>query len=150
MAQALAIPLGQLARDSKHPFEALATQGTTIKAWAQNRGLPAELERFRPNLIIVALGTNDAYLPGSPGPAVAQDTLALLSILGKSGAAIAWVGPPQLDRPDNGARAALEAAVPGSHYFRSDAMLLQRSDGLHPTARAAAGWAGAIWRWLSA
>jgi lysophospholipase L1-like esterase len=44
----------------------------------------------------------------------------------------------------------LKAEIPSRDYFPSDQLAIPRGpDGIHPTARGYAGWAGAIWQWLA-
>ncbi len=46
--------------------------------------------------------------------------------------------------------AAGSALSPRYFYFHSEKLEMPRGpDNLHPTARGYAGWAGAIWHWLS-
>ena len=44
----------------------------------------------------------------------------------------------------------LQQGVPATDYFHSEKLEIPRGpDGIHSTPRGYAGWAGAIWRWLS-
>lgn len=142
--------LTMLARESRVAFEALAKEGTRIDQWANNAALLQRLEQFRPTLILVSLGTNDEYLSGN-APARQKPYLArLMSHLEATGAEVAWIGPPQLPKPSNGIVALIRGSIRDSHYFPSANLQIPRGpDGLHPTARGYASWAGALWRWLS-
>ena len=69
---------------------------------------------------------------------------------------IAWIGPPTLNNPPSPGISKMiqdsagSALAPRYYYFHSERLSLPRGpDGLHPTARGYAGWAGAVWHWLS-
>jgi len=129
-------------------YMALATSGTRIDQWARSGELERALEAFEPTLILVSLGTNDAHL--GPGAADRQAPYLeeLLDMLEESGATVVWIGPPELPFEDTEIRELLEDEAP--RYFDSlDYDIPRGPDDLHPTASGYAGWAGAIWQWLT-
>lgn len=154
LAVGLAPPLQALAREQKITFGSLAESGTRIDQWLARPDLDARLASFKPTLILVSLGTNDAYLPqrGAVQRQVPR-LAALLAKLEAGGAEVVWIGPPSLPKPppQPGMVPMLKAGVPTAQYFPTDtALTLPRGpDGLHPTTKGYAGWAGAIWQWLS-
>ncbi len=122
--------------------------GTTIGGWADSAWLETTLPAFQPTLILISLGTNDeASAPGAADrerPALEQ----LVHRLESSGAALVWIGPPSLPLPRQGVSDMIRAALP--YYYPSEQLDIPRGpDGLHPTAAGYAGWAGALWSWLS-
>jgi lysophospholipase L1-like esterase len=122
--------------------------GSRIDQWAHDPWLDEELVAFLPNLILVSLGTNDEALgPGADAhQAAALETL--MEKLRATGAEIVWIGPPSLPFPRAGVSDMIRNEAP--YYFASETLDIPRGpDGLHPTAAGYAGWAGAIWRWLS-
>jgi len=141
-----------LSKEQKVPFEALAKVSTRIDQWAASQVLSEHVAQFRPTLVIVSLGTNDAYMMGDVAARQAGPLDQLLAKLTAGGAEVAWVGPPSLPgKPNAGLLALLRERIASSHYFASDALPIPRGpDQLHPTARGYAGWAGTIWQWLSA
>jgi lysophospholipase L1-like esterase len=121
--------------------------GSRIDQWAKSPWLDDALAKFRPTLILVSLGTNDEYM----GPnAAAKQAPALAQLLGKlkaSGAELVWIGVPTLP-VSNGVATMIEKQVP--YYFPSTQIPIPRGpDRIHPTAAGYAGWAGALWRWLT-
>lgn len=140
-----------LAREHRVPFEAQAISGSRIDQWATSKKLAEKLATFHPTLAVVSLGTNDEYLKGDAAKRQRPHLDALLGKLQGAGAEVAWIGPPTLPKPaSNGIVPLLQHTVPPTHYFHSETMPIPRGpDKLHPTARGYAGWAGAVWQWLS-
>jgi lysophospholipase L1-like esterase len=141
----------ELAKEQRLPLESLALTGSRIDQWAGSQKLAERLATFRPTLVVVSLGTNDEYMQGD---AVGRQRPYLAELVGKvhaSGAELAWVGPPTLPKPkSNGIASLIQEHVPREAYFHSETLGIPRGpDKLHPTAVGYAGWAGAIWRWLS-
>jgi lysophospholipase L1-like esterase len=140
-----------LSKEQKLPFDALAKVSTRIDQWAASQVLTDHVATFQPTLVLVSLGTNDAFMMGDVAtkqrPALAQ----LIAKLSAGGAEIAWIGPPQLPgKPNAGLLALLKSAFPTANYFASETLPIPRGpDGLHPTAKGYAGWSGALWQWLS-
>lgn len=157
IGDSLAVGLGPqlqaIAKDQKVPFDAVAEVGTRIDQWATRADLDQHLAAFKPTLVLVSLGTNDAYMQGDWVVGRQQAALqALLAKIKASGAEAVWIGPPTLPlKTSNGIVPMLKATIPSSHYFPSDtALQLPRGpDGIHPTVAGYAGWAGALWQWLS-
>src|SRR3990172_5754810 len=50
-----------LAKEAGVEFKSLAKVGTRIDQWASSAELKALLEKFQPELVLVSLGTNDAF-----------------------------------------------------------------------------------------
>lgn len=150
LAVGLGRPMSLLARDGKVGFDSMAKEGTRIDQWAKNEALFQKLTAFRPDLILVSLGTNDEYLQLDAGARQAAPLSELLTRL-RAKAPVVWIGPPTLPKQGtNGATALIRRNVPSSHYFPSQNLTIPRSpDKLHPTAGGYAGWAGAIWKWLT-
>jgi lysophospholipase L1-like esterase len=149
MAVGLNTHMRELAADEGvAAYDGKGIVGTRIDQWAHDGWLDDELATFQPTLILVSLGTNDEAM--GPGAAEHQAP-ALEELLGKlrdSGAEIVWIGPPALPFARQGVSDMARSEAP--YYFASETLDIPRGpDGLHPTAAGYAGWAGAIWRWLS-
>lgn len=150
LAVGLGPPMAALAKDQRVAFDTVAQVGTRIDQWASDPRLDQELATFKPTLILVSLGTNDAYMQGDAVGRQGPYLTRLLSKLQATGAEIVWIGPPTLPVAPNGIVDMLKASIPSSHYFPSEALTLPRGpDNLHPTVAGYAGWVGAIWQWLS-
>jgi lysophospholipase L1-like esterase len=151
LAVGLGPPLQALATDAGVPFSKLSRGGTRIDQWAGSQVLAERIQTFKPTLVLVSLGTNDEAMggddvPGRQAPYLEQ----LLSRLRSGGAEVVWIGPPRLPFASKGVVELIRRTVPRSHYFASDRLSIPRGpDNLHPTVKGYAGWAGAIWKWLS-
>jgi lysophospholipase L1-like esterase len=159
----------QLAAEAGVAYLGRGVSGSRIDQWAKSQWLDTYLEEFQPTLVLVSLGTNDAYLGGDVWDKQAPALEALLAKLKSfpnkyvndspgahysAGAEIVWIGPPALPQTYSGKQLdesfldALADAPP--YYFDSAELSIPRGpDGLHPTAAGYAGWAGAIWSWLT-
>ncbi len=158
LAVGLTVPLGSLTREHGLAFQAQATVGTRIDQWASSADLARTLETFRPTVIIVSLGTNDAYMKGPPDPGQRQAPYLdqLLTLLESAHPrAIVWLQPPSLPPAAaalSSIRQLIDTVRRRSHafVFQSQKLALPRGpDGIHPVASGYAQWAGAIWQWLT-
>lgn len=155
-----------MAKEAGVDFKSLAIVGTRIDQWAASPELKSLLASFEPDLILVSLGTNDSFMQGaditSRQQAQLEKLLALLTSFSRSKdyglgpEHIVWIGPPTLPNPPSPGIPKMiqdssgSALAPRYYYFHSERLDLPRGpDKIHPTARGYAGWAGAIWHWLS-
>jgi len=155
MAQGLGPHLRGIADEEGVPFRSVASQGTSIASWTRwvpslRASLHAALEQFQPTIVLVALGTNDEYLPSATVGQEHEDLQELLDELEPYD--VGWIGAPSLPKPEsNGAMEMIRGAlrIRRVAYFPSDALDIPRGpDRLHPTVAGYGGWAGAIWGWL--
>ena len=138
-----------LSKQLGNKFSSLARSGSRIDQWASDTNLDSRLATFRPDVVLVSLGTNDEYLGSGAGQRQYASTVALLQKLKAAGAEVYWIGPPKLTK-HNGVVEMIQSLVPKSDYFDSRQLEIPRGpDGLHPTARGYAAWAGAVWQWLT-
>lgn len=174
LAVGLSAPLGALCQENGIPFQALATVGTRIDQWAQSQPLTDALTTFQPTIVLVSLGTNDAYMLPQPGQDIGARQAPYMEALltkieqyphatdpGTGPRAIVWVSPPTLPQAavSLGPVMALiesEHAInfprikPRVAFFPTQSLTLPRGpDGIHPVARGYTAWAGALWQWLT-
>lgn len=112
-----------------------------------------------PGLIIVVLGTNDAYNGDDYASNAADNARELLTQLGAKGAQVAWVSPPTLPAKYSGrnpSQAVIEAirkvvqATPFASWIDSTTLNIPRSaDTLHPTGEGYRAWANTLIEQLS-
>lgn len=122
--------------------------GSRLSDWDHDAALPGEFAAFQPTLILVSLGTNDEALGPGAAERQAPHLERLLETLAGTGAEVVWVGPPELPFEREGVSDMIRAAVP--YYYPSERLSIPRGpDDLHPNAAGYAGWAGALWQWLS-
>ncbi len=152
MAEGLTKHLNAMATEQRVPYLALTKSGTRIDQWAQSVRLDEAIASLQPTLVMIALGTNDAYTNYTPEQ-IAGHVAALLSKI-PEGVDVLWIGAPALPATYNGRHpdAEILTAIQGSvpYYFASHELEIPRGpDGLHATAEGYAGWAGAIWSWAT-
>lgn len=143
--------LAPLAKADGVPFGTAAIGGSSIISWAQGHDRElALMRRFYPTVLVVALGSNDAYM----GPRiVANEPPYLRRLLGRLRGRVVWVGPPDLPR----ARKGLEAVASmvkkeGVDYLDSrQVRLAMWDDQLHcarPHPDGCSKWARWVWSYL--
>lgn len=160
LAVGLQTPLGALAKEYGIAFQGIGIVGTRIDQWSQSDVLKQTLETFKPTVVLVSLGTNDAYMMAPPDVYDRQKPYLeqLLTLLeSASPRAIVWIAPPTLPAAAV-SLARVRALIASVHtllrprvaVFPSDRLKLARGpDGIHPVASGYAGWAGALWQWLT-
>lgn len=153
MARGMSPHLRLLAEEADLPFLAMAENGTRISQWANSPNLASALIDFDPTHVLVVLGTNDAYTQ-KPAEVIGNDAADLVELIEETDAHVIWIGAPELPLASAGAEldedilATIQNEAP--YYFDSADLQIPRGpDDLHPTARGYAGWAGAIWNWLT-
>jgi lysophospholipase L1-like esterase len=145
--------LGKLATsDNGVAFVGIGKVGSTVRDWSGQTALAGQLRTAlaaRPTVVLCSLGTNDEAL--TPDSARSELPLvdALIETARSTGAELGWIGPPTLQKT-NGFSQMLQTKLPQNRYFHSEKFDIPRaSDGLHPTVKGYAGWAGQIWLWVS-
>lgn len=143
----------ELATAQGTPYVSLTKTGARIDQWNQSAQLLLTMDQFQPTLVLVSLGTNDAYtsiIPESQVEAMNE----LLDKLESTGAEVVWIGAPALPEtyagrhPNEQMLEAIRDVAP--YYFESHKLEIPRGpDELHPTSGGYGGWAGAIWEWLT-
>lgn len=118
---------------------------STTSAWAGEGRLKAEIARYNPDIIFIALGSNEIFLsqPELEAPQVRK----LVSELGDIPAY--WIGPPSW-KPDHGiVRVIEDNFIPDRFYNSNDLNVPRRKDGAHPTVEGYATWSDLIWNWYA-
>ncbi len=122
--------------------------GTSIFQWI--KWIKSDLERNRPELVVVSLGTNDAIIydrvkqhAGLYGEFV--------KIVEDSGAVLVWLGPPDISSKRiphiADERALIKKYAP--HYFESEVIEKPlKGDGIHSSPAGYNRWMGAAWDWM--
>jgi lysophospholipase L1-like esterase len=153
MAQGMLPHLRGLATTAEIPYIGAGLPGTTILQWLSSDWLRRKLAEFKPTHVLISLGTNDAFSGVDPEKAGGR-AASLVQSIQDTGAHPIWVGAPSLPanyagkHPDSGVLQKIKDAAP--YYFSSEEYVIPRGpDDLHPSAAGYAGWAGAIWNWLS-
>lgn len=141
-------------------LDALAVVGSNVEYWTAtgSEALQAQLAA-RPGLVLVSLGSGDAYSPSDQFERLQGSIRELLARLTASGTAVVWLGPPSLpsqhvNEPVNVRRLeAMRQTVESTQYatwIDSAGLTLPRvADGLHLTDAGYATWAEILVRELA-
>jgi lysophospholipase L1-like esterase len=131
--------LSRLASASGYPLTSATLTGSTMGYWLPRLN---SILASNPTVVLVSLGTNDAYSRTSLPDLEAQ----LRQFLGQvqaAGARVVWIGPPTLPAAARAEVLKLLRRVPA--YFHSEQLSIPQHDGIHSTADGYRDWAQEIW-----
>jgi acyl-CoA thioesterase-1 len=116
----------------------------SIVSYDHSPKLKSLIEKHRPDIVIITLGTNDVFVP-YPASMVGN----VQNIVKRVGSRECyWMGPPTW-KPDTGIVQVLKDNVAPCKFFDSSGLKLQRGgDGIHPTDRGGADWATSFWTYF--
>ena len=116
----------------------------SIVSYDHSPKLKSLIEKHRPDIVIITLGTNDVFVP-YPASMVGN----VQNIVKRVGSRECyWMGPPTW-KPDTGIVQVLKDNVAPCKFFDSSSLKLQRGgDGIHPTDRGGADWATSFWTYF--
>jgi len=107
------------------------------------------VEEHHPDLVILNLGANDAFVPNPKSLAPFVERIVKKATA--SGAACFWITPPLWKPPDTGIVAVIkEHAAPCLVFDSSDLVLPKWPDGIHPNNDGGAIWAEKFWTFYEA
>ena len=116
----------------------------SIVSYDHSPKLKALIEKNRPDIVIITLGTNDVFVPYPAS--LAGNIRNIVKRVGTS--ECYWMGPPTW-KPDTGIVQVLKDNVAPCKFFDSSNLKLQRGgDGIHPTDRGGAEWAASFWTYF--
>ena len=118
----------------------------SIISYDHSPKLKSLLEKHRPDIVIITLGTNDVFVP-YPASMVGN----VQNIVKRVGSRECyWMGPPTW-KPDTGIVQVLKDNVAPCKFFDGSGLKFQRGgDGIHPTDRGGADWATSFWTYFRA
>jgi lysophospholipase L1-like esterase len=120
-------------------------RSSTIVWWQGSGKLRALLGQHQPDIVFIALGSNEIFLaqPELRAPLIKE----MVAELGKRPAF--WVGPPSW-KPDTGLVHVIDENFQSGHFYNSNDLKVPRAaDGKHPTAQGYQHWTELIWNWYA-
>jgi lysophospholipase L1-like esterase len=145
MAEGLAWFLrGKVEAAGGHFFNEPWDSSSTI-GWQAARRMTELVERYKPDIVFIALGSNEITVPnvGARASAVKQISEEMGDRPGY------WIGPPSW-KPDKGIVHVIEENFrPGHFYNANDLNVPRRKDGAHPTRDGFKTWADLVWDWYA-
>jgi hypothetical protein len=123
-------------------FTPATKANATTLSWATGRALQDLLDRVRPDVVIIALASNELFVP-NPG-ARRRDIRTIVERIGAR--PCVWIGPaPWL--PEKGILGVVRESSSPCRFFESSGLVMERQrDGIHPTLRGGKTWADAVWQ----
>jgi hypothetical protein len=118
-------------------------QSSTIIGWQGSGRLREMIERYRPDVVFISLGSNElqARKPEGRAPLIKQ----MVAELGQRPAY--WIGPPSWKEDRGLLRVIEENFQPGHFYNAANLQVPRQRDGKHPTSEGFAQWTQLIWAW---
>jgi lysophospholipase L1-like esterase len=120
-------------------------QSSTIIWWQGSGKLRALIAQHRPDIIFIALGSNELFTKDAEGraPVIRK----MLEEIGERPAY--WVGPPSW-KPGSKLVPVIEDNFQAGRFYNSDDLQVPRGpDGKHPTLQGYERWVELIWRWYA-
>jgi lysophospholipase L1-like esterase len=138
----LGVYLEERVREVGGKWMHISKPSSTTVSWADGHDLPDLIARARPDVVIIALLSNELFVP-NPRARI----YAVREIMKHIGARpCLWVGPPSW-RPDKGIVAVARETATSCRFFDSASLDLERqSDGIHPTNHGGRVWGDAVWQ----
>jgi lysophospholipase L1-like esterase len=120
-------------------------QSSTIIWWQGSGKLRALLAQHRPDIIFIALGSNELYVKDAESRAGVVRSM--VAEIGRREAY--WVGPPTW-KPGSSLAPVIEENFQTGHFYNSDSLDVPRGkDGKHPTLAGYERWVDLIWDWYA-
>jgi hypothetical protein len=121
--------------------------GSRSKSWVASGRLRHLIAAFRPNVVLITLGTNEMR---SKTPSRSAAWIHEI-VNGLNGAVCYWMGPPPLIEDKNGYNEMAKKAVKPCRYFDSRTLNMKpRSSGsFHLTRSQGTVWGDRVWHWMN-
>jgi lysophospholipase L1-like esterase len=120
-------------------------RSSTIVWWQGSGKLRELIARHRPDVVFIALGSNEIFLeqPALRAPLIKQMVEEIGARPGY------WIGPPSW-KPDSGLVHVIEENFQPGHFYNSNDLKVPRApDGKHPTAQGYQTWTELVWNWYA-
>jgi hypothetical protein len=146
MAGALGVALNDELKQHKVKGWLRFKKASYIPSWAWSKELPLYLAQFKPDLVLITLGTNEVKMPDPTErvPLIKK----LVERLG--GRPCVWIAPPVWTR-DNGLYDVIRANIAPCRWMDTEQVypnMPRIGDKIHPTVGARKEWARRVVRWL--
>ena len=144
MATYLGDRLGAYGEANGHTVVAATWVSSTTTGWAGCDSLKHLIARYKPDYIMVALGSNEMFMRSYDG--FRKNVVSMVKEFG--GRPFIWIGPPNWKK-DTGLNDVLQEMLPKGTFFRTEGMTLARAnDNIHPTRTATYEWMDSVMRWI--
>jgi hypothetical protein len=120
-------------------------RSSTIVWWQGSGKLRELLVRHQPDIVFIALGSNEIFLaqPELRAPLIKE----MVTEIGARPSY--WIGPPSW-KPDSGLVRVIEENFQPGHFYNSNDLKVPRApDGKHPTTQGYETWTNLVWNWYA-
>lgn len=139
----LEIWIRQVIRIHGGRYRRWAWASSTTKRWATSGVLARALRKYRPDLVLIVLGSNELFLD-HPARRARYVRAILKAIAPRP---YRWLGPPAWSQ-DTGILEVLRRTIPAGRFYPFNGRAIARDrDGHHPTAWGARTWTYDFVRW---
>ena len=143
MTHHLGMSLAKYGSKNNYKVKSVTWESSSILGWANSDKLDKYIEEYKPDFVIISLGSNELELKHFD--ARARYVKKILEKIGDR--PYLWVGPP-LWKKDKGLYSMIERNIEKRNLFRLDSINLERGpDHVHPTRKGADTWADTLMRW---
>lgn len=145
MGQGIAPFLQRKVEEAGGSFVGAPEQSSTIIWWQGSGKLRALISKHRPDVIFIALGSNELYVKDAEGRAAVIRSM--VAEIGERDAY--WIGPP-VWKPGSKLLPVIEENFQAGRVYNSEGLDVPRGkDGKHPTLEGYERWAELIWTWYA-
>ncbi len=146
MAWSLGLEMQPLVEAGGDEFRFRHKTSDSIRAFAANNRLKEDLIKYKPDVVLISLGSNEGLIPKPES--LAAPIKKIVAQVGDT--PCYWIGPPMWT-PDTGVVRVLEENAAPCRFFNSTPLKLdRRHDGYHPSREGSKRWAEAILAWIKA
>lgn len=139
----------KLAKSAGYVAKSHVQSGTNAMQW--NSWIKKDIELYKPSLVLISLGTNDA----AGYDVVIKQKQNVFANLAKqiedNGGVVVWIGPPAIKKSRiskiEETKQFIKESV--SNYFASEQVNLILSDGIHASPTGYKNWIREVWKWMS-
>lgn len=127
-----------------------AINGTQTSYW--KTVINSDLIKYKPDMVMVVLGTNDSVLSDSWVMSHEDDYATLVNKIKKTGSQVVWIGPPTMtsSRIQSQFQVMKLIRLAADNYYESTSLDFERSiDGIHSTPTGYKAWMDSIWFWMA-
>jgi len=118
---------------------------STTVGWQAEGRMREYVERYNPDIIFLALGSNEIFTTDLETRA--KSVRQITAEIGDRPAY--WIGPPSW-KPDKGIVRVIEENFRPGHFYNSNDLAVPRGkDGAHPTVEGYKSWTELIWNWYA-
>lgn len=113
---------------------------STTKTWSESERLPNLLFKHKPDVVFIALGSNEVYYVDKHAE---EHIRAIVKKLGER--PCVWVGPPVWKKQTGIVDAERQSSPPCAFFDSQTVEMDRQADGIHPSLKGGATWADAVW-----